>query len=120
MSVSWPTNVNSDFYGMDASPEENRTQIKYKSGRTIYHRKNSKQKITHAVKLRLEDSTIGDDTCTEFTRFLAWYEDTNCSGTAAVSLTDIELQSGTKDYYCTLTGFSGQKYKELDLTLEEV
>lgn len=116
--ATWPSNVNSDFYGLDATPEDNREQIKYKSGRVIYYRKNSAQKITHAVKLRLNDEIKSEGT-TEFERFIAWYSTTAGSGTVPVTLTDIEAKTGTKDYFVTVQNWSGQRYKEISLTLEE-
>ena len=116
--AAWPSNVNNDFYGLDGSPEENREQVKFKSGRTIYYKKNTTQKYTHAVKLRLDDA-VKTDGQTEFGRFLTWYYETNGSGTVAVSLTDLETKTGTKDYFVTLNNWSGQRYKELSLTLEE-
>lgn len=116
--AQWPNNVNNDFYGLDGTPEDNREQVKYKSGRTIYYKKNSLQKISHAVLLRLNDS-VKTDGETEFERFLSWYETTAGSGTVPVTLTDIEAKTGTKDYYVTITSWNGQRYKELSLTLEE-
>ena len=116
--ATWPSNVNSNFYGMDATAVDNREQVKYKSGRVVYYKKNSVQKLSHAVKLRLNDS-IKTDGQTEFGRFLTWYYEQNGSGTVAVTLTDLEKKTGTKDYYIFLENWSGQRFKELSLTLEE-
>ena len=116
--ASWPSNVNSDFYGLDGSPEDNREQVKFKSGLVLYHRKNSLQKITHAVKLWLDDVKKTEG-LTEFMRFKNWYGTTNGSGTVPVTLTDIEAKTGTKDYYVVVTNWGGQGHKELSLTLEE-
>ena len=117
--AQWAQNVNDKFYGLDGGIEENRVQIKFKSGRTIYHKINTIAKKTHAVKLYLDDSvkTAGK---TEFERFLEWYENENGSGSVPVVLTDIEAKSGMKEYYVTMSNWRGQKNKELSLTLEEV
>lgn len=116
--TQWPSNVNTKFYGLDGAPEENRVQIKFKSGRTIYHKLNTINKKTHSVKLRLNDS-VKTDGKTEFERFLLWYENENGSGTVPVQLMDIEAKTGNKNYYVFLSNWNGQKYKELSLSLEE-
>jgi hypothetical protein len=117
--AAWPDNVNKKFYGLDGSAVENSEATKYKSGRVIYRKINSAQKVNHSVLLRLNDSKKDGNGTTEFTRFLTWYEIVNGSGTVPVALTDIETKTGTKDYYITLGNWSGQQFKELTLTLEE-
>ena len=117
--ATWPSNVNDNFYGLDGSPIENREATKYKSGRVIYRKKNTLQKITHSVLLRLNDSEKDSNGKTEFTRFLDWSENTAGSGSVPITLTDIEAKTGTKDYYVTVGNWSGQRYKEISLTLEE-
>ena len=117
--ATWPSNVNNKFYGLDAESVENREATKYKSGRVIYHRINSIQKITHSVMLTLDDSIKDGNGKTEFLRFLDWYGTTAGSGTVPVTLTDIEAKTGNKDYYVGLGNWSGQRNKELSLTLEE-
>lgn len=119
MAITWPNDISNKFYGLDGSPEENRVQTKFKSGRKIYHKINTALKKNHAVKLRLEDS-VKTNGLTEFERFLAWYENENGSGTVPVELTDIEAKTGIKEYYITLSNWNGQKYKELSLNIEEV
>lgn len=117
--ATWASNVNNDFYGLDGAPVENREATKYKSGRVIYRKINSAQKMTHSVLLRLEDSTKDTNGKTEFTRFLDWYDMTAGSGSVPITLTDIEAKTGTKDYFVTVSSWSGQRYKEIALTLEE-
>jgi hypothetical protein len=117
--ATWPENVNNKFYGLDGKADENRVQIKFKSGRVIYHKINTIVKKSYAVKLQLNDS-IKTDGKTEFERFLAWFENENGSGTIPVELTDIEAKTGTKEYYVTLSNWNGQKNKELSIELEEV
>ena len=118
--ATWPINVNNKFYGLDAAGDENRIQIKFKSGRTLYHRINSDEKKTYAVKLRLNDSDKDGNGKTEFIRFQEWYEGENGSGTVPVSLTDIDRKTGTKNYYVFRQNWDGQKYKTVSLILEEV
>ena len=117
--ATWPNNVNNKFYGLDGSPVENRESTKYKSGRVIYRKINSAQKVNHGVLLRLNDSEKDTNNKTEFTRFLDWYETTAGSGTVPVTLTDIEKKSGTKNYFVTVGNWSGKRFKEISLTLEE-
>ena len=90
-----------------------------KSGRIIYHKINSAQKVNHTVLLRLNDAIKDGNGKTEFTRFLDWNETTNGSGSVPITLTDIETKTGTKDYYVLVGNWSGQAFKEITLTLEE-
>lgn len=115
----WPENVNSRFYGLDGETEENRKEIKFKSGRRIYHRINSSAKKRYALKLWLED-TIKTNGLTEFGRFMEWYDTINGSGSVPITLPAIEDSSVMKEYYVYMTNWNGQKNKELSLTLEEV
>ena len=117
--ATWDNTVNNNFYGLDATPDNNREEVKYKSGRVIYFKKNSIQRIKHNVLLRLNDSIKDSNGKTEFTRFLDWNETTNGSGTVPITLTDIEAKTGTKDYYVLVGNWSGQAFKEISLTLEE-
>ena len=117
--AEWPNNVNNKFYGLDAQAVENREATKYKSGRIIYHKINSAQKVNHTVLLRLNDAIKDGNGKTEFTRFLDWNETTNGSGSVPITLTDIEKKTGTKNYYILVGNWSGQAFKEITLTLEE-
>ena len=36
--ATWASDVNNNFYGLDAKPVENREATQYKSGRKIYHK----------------------------------------------------------------------------------
>ena len=117
--AAWPENVNSKFYGLDGGAVENREATKYKSGRVIYRKINSAQKVNHTVLLRLNDAIKDGNGKTEFTRFLAWNETTNGSGSVPITLTDIETKTGTKNYYVLVGNWSGQAFKEITLTLEE-
>jgi hypothetical protein len=119
MAIQWASNVNKKFYGLDGTPIENRTEIKYKSGRTIYNKINTLQKFSYNVKLYLDDLIKIDDE-TEFERFINWYGGSNGSGSEAVELPNIQNASETKLYYVTVQNYSGQKHKEVSLTLEEV
>lgn len=117
--AAWPENVNNKFYGLDGSAVENREATKYKSGRIIYHKINSAQKVNHSVLLRLNDSIKDGNGLTEFARFLAWNETTNGTGTVPITLTDIEKKTGAKNYYVLVGNWRGQQFKEITITLEE-
>lgn len=116
--AAWPENVNNKFYGLDGTPDDNRVQVKFKSGRTIYHKRNTIVKKLYSVKLRLDDK-IKTNGKTEYERFLDWYENENGSGTAPVELTDLTAKTGIKTYFVVLENMNGQRYKELTLNLEE-
>lgn len=117
--ATWPSNVNNKFYGLDGELVENRKATKFKSGRIIYCKINSSQKANHSVLLRLNDSIKDTNGKTEFERFLAWNDTTNGSGSVPITLTDLEAKTGTKDYYVVIDKWSGQRYKEVALSLEE-
>ena len=117
--AAWPENVNSKFYGLDAAAVENREATKYKSGRVIYHKINSAQKVNHTVLLRLNDAIKDGNGKNEYTRFVERNETTNVSGSVPITLTDIEKKTGTKNYYVLVGNWSGQAFKEITLTLEE-
>lgn len=120
MAQLWDSHVNSKFYGQDGSFEDNREKITYKSGRTIYHLKNSTPKKTHAVNIRVQDYTRVNGK-TEFEWFLYWYEETIKSGTLFFYLTDFETQTETKQYCLAAEPkWTGQKYKEISLQINEV
>lgn len=121
MAVSWSAYVNTRFYGQDGSYKDNTEKVEFKSGRTIEYLKNSVPKKTHALNLSLKDKgTPRTDGKTEFEHFLEWYENTAMSGTVPCSLTDIITGSGTKLYRVKVEGWTGQRNKEVSLTLEEV
>ena len=117
--AAWPENVNNKFYGLDGSAVENREATKYKSGRIIYHKINSAQKVNHSVLLRLNDSIQDGNGSTEFARLLAWPATTTGSGSVPITLTDLEKKIGTKEYFVIVGNWKGQRYKEISLTLEE-
>lgn len=120
MAAEWSAYVNTRFYGQDGSYKENTEKVEFKSGRTVEYLKNSVPKKTHALNLSLKDKgTPKTDGKTEFEHFLDWYENTAKSGTVPFYLTDIITGSGMRLYKIKVDGWTGQKYKEISLTLEE-
>lgn len=121
MAQNWSTYVNTDFYGQDGGYKENTEKVEFKSGRTIEYLKNSRPKKTHALNLRCKDKgTDKEGGKTEFEWFLYWYENTAKSGTVPIYLKDIITGTGTKQYLVHVEGWSGQRFKEINLQLEEV
>ena len=121
MAQNWSKFVNKNFYGQDGSYKDNTETVEFKSGRTIRYLKNSVPKKTHAVNLRCKDKgTLKIDGKTEFEWFLNWYESTARSGAEPIYLTDITSGTGVKQYLIKVSGWKGQKYKEISLQLEEV
>lgn len=118
--AEWSNRVNTNFYGEDGRYLSNREKIEFKSGRTIYSLNNSVPKKEHALKLRVNDTDKADGK-TEFEWFLYWYENTIKSGTIPFLLADIVTGTGLKNYMLTEEpNWSGQAYKEISITLEEV
>ena len=120
MAQAWNTYVNTDAYGQDGGFKDNREQVDFKSGRTVYYLKNSKAPKTHAVQISMDDSTAVDGK-TEFEWFLYWWENTIKSGTLSFLFPDVITHSGTKEYHMTESpAWKGQKKKEISFKLEEV
>lgn len=121
MAVNWSVYVNTDFYGQDGSYKDNTEKVEFKSGREISYLRNSVPKKTHALNLTLKDKGMPKIAGkTEFEHFLYWYENTAKSGTIPCNLTDIITGSGTKQYLIKVESWTGQRNKEVSLTLEEV
>lgn len=121
MAANWSAYVNTKFYGQDGGYNENTEKVEFKSGRSIEYLKNSVPKKTHSLNLTVKDKgTQKTDGKTEFVHFLDWYENTVKSGTIPFYLTDIITGSGTKLYKIKVDGWTGQRNKEINLTLEEV
>lgn len=122
MAEQWSAHVNTRFYGQDGGYSENTEKVEFKSGRTINYLKNSVPKKTHSLNLTVQDKgTPKIDGKTEFEHFLDWYENTIKSGTIPFYLTDIITGSGEKLYRIKeAPNWTGQKYKEVSIELEEV
>lgn len=121
MAVNWSIHVNTDFYGQDGSYKDNTEKVEFKSGREIEYLKNSLPKKTRSVNLWLKDTgTAKIDGKTEFQHFLSWYENTAKSGTVPCNLKDIITGNEMKQYRVKITGWTGQKHKEVSLELTEI
>lgn len=119
--AEWSEYVNADLYGQDGSYNDNTEEVEFKSGRKIEYLRNSVPKKTHALNLSCKDKgTPKINGKTEFEHFLYWYENTVKSGTIPFYLTDVITGSGRKLYTIKVDGWTGQKNKEISLTLEEV
>ncbi|UTC66023.1 MULTISPECIES: hypothetical protein [unclassified Treponema] len=120
MAINWSEHVNTNFYGADSSYKDNTEKVEFKSGREIEYLKNSRPKKKHSVNLWLKDKgTVKTDGKTEFEHFLYWYEMEAKSGTVPCNLTDIITGTGTKQYRVKVTGWTGQRHKEVSLELTE-
>lgn len=121
MAEQWSEHVNTKFYGQDGGYKENTEKVEFKSGRTVEYLKNSVPKKTHALNLSVKDKgTKKTDGKTEFEYFLEWYENTVKSGTVPFYLPDVITGSNTKLYKIKVDGWTGQRNKEISITLEEV
>lgn len=122
----WPEGVNTDVYGMGSGWVDNRVEVKYKSGRKIYYRKNSVELKTHAAMMKFDDSNIIARTdsgtgLTEWNLFTRWFESTIMGGTLPFRFPDLSNKGvGTKVYYLReLPEGKGQRTKEVSLSFEE-
>lgn len=118
MAVAWPLSVNQKAYGMDTSPGENVERIEFESGKARTFLKNSVGKKVHSFMLTLED--IGDTS--EYKDFLEWWSDDLASGSLSFLFPDLVTHDADKEYRSVDGNFSatGQKYKEITLTVEEM
>lgn len=115
MAVAWPETVNTDAYGMDTSPIENVERIQFESGKERSYLKNSRGRKQHTFLLEMED--VG--ALSEYKSFLTWYSDTLLSGSLTFSFPDLVTHSGTREYRFLDYGATGQKSKEVSITVEE-
>lgn len=121
MAVNWSKHVNTNFYGQDGSYKENTEKVEFKSGREIEYLKNSLPRKTYTVNIWLKDTgTAKIDGKTEFQHFLYWYENIAKSGTVPCNLKDIITGNEMKHYRVKVTGWSGQRHKEVNLELTEI
>ena len=121
MAERWCEFVNTMFYGQNGEYKDNTEKVEFKSGREIVYLKNSVPKKSHTLNLRCQDKgTPKIAGKTEFEHFLYWFENTVKSGTIPFLLTDIVTGTGERLYKIEVTGWTGQRYKEVSLKLKEV
>lgn len=117
MAVAWPIGVNTNAYGMDTAPGDNVVRVEFESGKARTYTKNTIPKKVHSFMLTLKDDGAGS----EYRTFLAWWSTTLASGALSFIFPDLVTHSGTKEYRA-LEQFSvsGQLWKEISLTVEEM
>lgn len=108
--VDWPENVNTRFYAGTKQPKDNAETTEYASGRVAVHLANTRFNFVYKLTLLL--------TKTELETFWQWYTGTlgglsgafrcNVIGTGFYRLTE------------TPTEGQGQRFKTLNLSIEEV
>lgn len=119
MAQDWSVHCNTDAYGQDGGFDDNREEVKFKSGRTIFYNKNSSPKKTHSLNFAFDDSRKAGGK-TEFEWFLHWYESTLRGGAERFYFDDIVTHNGKKEYFLTEPPkWTGQKTKEVTLTFKE-
>lgn len=117
MAVSWPAGVNTDAYGMDASPGDNIEFIEFESGKTRTYRKNGAGKKVFSFMLQMVDEGTGS----EYHLFLDWWTNTLFDGSLSFYFPDLITHSGLTEYRPRGTfSVTGQRYKELTLEVEEM
>lgn len=117
MAVSWPVGVNTDAYGMETDPGNNVIRVEFESGKARTMQRNSVAKKVHSFMLTMED----DGADGEYQTFLTWWEEDLLSGTLSFNFPNLITHSGLKEYRPTgAFSVSGQKWKELSLSVEEM
>lgn len=110
----WPDKVNTDFWALETSVNENTQSVEFESGIKRTYLKNSVAKKTYTFSLALNNKT-------EELAFWNWYDNTILSGSLSFSLYDFLTQSEITEYRLTSKpSVSGQYPKTLNLTVEEV
>lgn len=116
MAVEWPVGVNADAYGMDTSPIENVERIQFESGKERTYLKNSRGLKQHTFLIDMDDSGASS----EYKTFVDWYNDTLLTGALTFNFTDLIELTGTKEYRLLDFSTTGQKTKEVSITVVEV
>ena len=120
MAQNWSSYVNTGLYGASSGYNDNLEKVDFKSGRTVFYKKNSTPKKKFNVSLDVNDSEKVDGK-TEFQWFLFWYEQILGGGTEHFYFTDLITHSGTREYFLTSEpSWDGQKTKTIKLEIEEV
>lgn len=115
--VAWPVGVNTDAYGMEMTPKENVERIEFDSGKARTYLKNTAQKNIFSFMLYLND----EGESSEYKTFVAWWNNTLKSGALPFSFPNLMTHSGTAEYRATTSyNASGQKNKEVSITVEEM
>jgi hypothetical protein len=115
MAIAWPGAVNTDAYGMDTSPIQNVERIMYESGKERVYLKNSRGRKQHTFIIDMED--VG--ATSEYKAFITWFNDTLLSGALTFDFPDLITHSGTREYRMLDYGATGQRMKEVSITVEE-
>lgn len=118
MAVAWPDGVNTDAYGMDSSPGNNVERVEFESGKARTFIKNTAPKKVHSFLLSMEDVGSGS----EYKTFVTWWDTSLASGSLSFTFPNLITHSGTKEYRSVdgTYSVSGQKRKEVALTVEEI
>lgn len=116
--VAWPVNVNQKAYGMEKTQAENVERIEFESGRARTYLKNSKATNIFSFLLTFEDHTGAGS---EYKRFLDWWDNSLHGLAGSFEFPDLITHTGTKEYRAIEDyNVTGQKFKEVSLTVEEL
>ena len=117
MAVAWHPDVNQKAYGMDTAPMENVERVEFESGKARTYLKNTAAKKTHSFMLKLED--VGDNS--EYKKFVAWWETNLLGGALSFYFPDLITHDSDTEYRPIGTySATGQKWKEVSITVEEM
>lgn len=117
MAVAWHPDVNKKAYGMDASTIENVERVEFESGKARTFLKNTAAKKTHSFMLKMED--VGDNS--EYKTFVTWWETTLLGGALSFVFPDLITHDSDTEYRPIGTySATGQKWKEVSITVEEM
>ena len=117
MAVAWHPDVNQKAYGMDTAPMENVERVEFESGKARTYLKNTAAKKTHSFMLKLED----DGADSEYRKFVTWWEYTLLGGSLSFYFPNLITHDGYTEYRPIGTySATGQKWKEVSITVEEM
>lgn len=115
---SWPTNVNKKAYGLEVNTNSNYTEVSFESGQKRRFLNDTRAHKKYSFKLAMDDSPT--DANSEYKQFLDWYENTLFSGALTFEFIDFDNVKNTKEYFfADAPSVSGQKIKEVSLSVEE-
>ena len=117
MAVARHPDVNQKAYGMDTAPMENVERVEFESGKARTFLKNTAAKKTHSFMLKMDD--VGDNS--EYKKFVSWWSGTLLGGALSFYFPNLITHDGYTEYRPIGTySATGQKWKEVSITVEEM
>lgn len=110
--TAWPTAVNTNFYALTESYNDNTSSTEYASGRKAVSLRNTRFVKTTECSLSLNVKSG------EYSAFWTWYKDT--LGGLSGAFTCTKIGSGYYRFKSTPSAGKGQLFRTLEIKIEEV